>query len=119
MSTGLCAKCAKGFVSGSILNALDKRWHPECFLCAGCQNQLANQSFHCKDEVPYCINCWKERFQPRCATCHVIIDPSEQYMTYNDNAYHKGCFTCNKCKNTLAGKQFCIVDGQYLCPEHV
>nr|VZI42746.1 unnamed protein product [Spirometra erinaceieuropaei] len=93
MSAGLCAKCAKGFVSGSILNALDKRWHPECFLCAGCQNQLANQSFHCKDEVPYCVNCWKQKFQPRCATCQVIIDPSEQYMTYNDNAYHKGVHT--------------------------
>ena len=67
MSSGICAKCAKPFAAGSILNALDKRWHPECFVCAGCKHQLANQSFHCKDEVPYCVNCWKEKFQPRCA----------------------------------------------------
>ncbi|VDM19401.1 unnamed protein product [Hydatigera taeniaeformis] len=76
MSSGICAKCAKPFAAGSILNALDKRWHPECFVCAGCKHQLANQSFHCKDEVPYCVNCWKEKFQPRCsvgrfAKCHV------------------------------------------------
>ncbi|CDI98160.1 Four and a half LIM domains protein 3 [Echinococcus multilocularis] len=119
MSSGICAKCAKPFSAGSILNALDKRWHPECFVCAGCKHQLANQSFHCKDEVPYCVNCWKEKFQPRCSSCGVIIDPSEQYVLYDDKAYHKGCFRCSQCQTPLNGKQFCIVNGQYLCPEHV
>ncbi|KAM3173511.1 hypothetical protein ACTXT7_012370 [Hymenolepis weldensis] len=74
MSSGICAKCAKPFTAGSILNALEKRWHPECFVCAGCKRQLANQSFHCKDEVPYCVNCWKEKFQPRCSYVYITFN---------------------------------------------
>ncbi|KER24923.1 hypothetical protein T265_14316, partial [Opisthorchis viverrini] len=117
--SGMCAKCAQPFVSGSILTALDRKWHPDCFLCTICRGKLANQSFHVKDDSPYCTRCWKENFQPRCATCKQIIDPSEQYMTYNDNAYHKGCFTCAACHQSLAGKQFCIKDNGYYCPEHI
>ncbi|VEL33666.1 unnamed protein product [Protopolystoma xenopodis] len=119
MSDLKCAKCDKGFTAGAILTALEKKWHQECFVCSGCNAQLHNQSFHCKDETPFCVACWKERFQPKCATCGVVIDPSEQYMTYNEKAYHKGCFTCDSCKQTLAGKQFCIKDNKYFCPEHV
>lgn len=52
-------------------------------------------------------------------TCNKIIDPSEQYMTYDKKAYHKQCFTCFACHESLAGKQFCIKDNQYYCPEHV
>ncbi|TGZ70607.1 hypothetical protein CRM22_003114 [Opisthorchis felineus] len=63
----MCAKCAQPFVSGSILTALDRKWHPDCFLCTICRGKLANQSFHVKDDSPYCTKCWKENFQPRCA----------------------------------------------------
>ncbi|CAH8450728.1 unnamed protein product [Schistosoma curassoni] len=118
MSTMMCAKCARPFTSGSILSALDKKWHPECFVCTICKRTLADQSFHVKNDDPFCANCWKENFQPRCATCSKIIDPSEQYMTYNDRAYHKNCFTCAACHQSLAGKQFCIKDNGYYCPEH-
>nr|CAH8829720.1 unnamed protein product [Trichobilharzia regenti] len=102
MSTMMCAKCARPFTSGSILSALDKKWHPECFVCTICKRTLADQSFHVKNEDPFCANCWKENFQPRCATCNKIIDPCEQYMTYNERAYHKNCFTCASCHQSLA-----------------
>ncbi|KAK4472718.1 hypothetical protein MN116_003944 [Schistosoma mekongi] len=118
-STMMCAKCARPFTSGSILSALDKKWHPECFVCTICKRTLADQSFHVRNDDPYCANCLKENFQPRCATCRNIIDPSEQYMTYNEKAYHKNCFTCAACHQSLAGKQFCIKDNGYYCPEHV
>ncbi|KAM3173512.1 hypothetical protein ACTXT7_012371 [Hymenolepis weldensis] len=59
------------------------------------------------------------KLSPLGSSCGVIIDPSEQYVLYDDKAYHKGCFRCSQCQTPLNGKQFCIVNGQYLCPEHV
>ncbi|KAL3318614.1 hypothetical protein Ciccas_002720 [Cichlidogyrus casuarinus] len=114
-----CAKCKKTLEGGTILSALEKKWHPDCFACEGCKTHLANQSFHQKDDVPFCVNCWKERFQPKCEGCKVTIDTSEQYTTYEGKAYHKQCFVCSSCKQSLAGKPFCIKEGQFFCPEHV
>ncbi|VDL99227.1 unnamed protein product [Schistocephalus solidus] len=115
----VCAKCGKPFTSGSILSALDKKWHPNCFNCVNCGSSLASQPFHVKDDVPYCPPCWTEKFQPKCSKCGKPIAPDEQYMTYKEKAYHKECFICHRCQGCLAGKQFCIKEGNFYCPECV
>lgn len=45
------------------LNALDKQWHPECFVCSFCHKPFGNSSFYLEDGNPYCekgkITIWK------------------------------------------------------------
>jgi len=62
--TGICAMCG-GLLISSSLTALDRQWHPECFvgsiMCAGCLKpfSLANISFKLKDGRPYHPLCFE------------------------------------------------------------
>ena len=60
-----CAKCGKE-VTGTVVTALDKKWHDDCFVCGGCRAKLVGQTFHNRDGTPYCVNCRSERFDPTC-----------------------------------------------------
>ncbi|VDN99245.1 unnamed protein product [Rodentolepis nana] len=64
-----CAKCHK-HIEGTIVTAMNKKWHSECFVCTGCHSPLAGQSFHNKDGSPYCIKCRQEKFDPTCDVSH-------------------------------------------------
>ena len=61
-----CAKCRKD-LDGVVVTAMDKKWHKECFACAGCGKSLQGQQFHKKDGAPYCIPCRVDKFDPTCA----------------------------------------------------
>jgi len=56
---GVCASCA-GKLTGAVLTALDKQWHPACFVCAGCRKPFTGGKFKMsptKPGVPYCDSC--------------------------------------------------------------
>jgi len=36
----VCGGCKNPFVRGQVYKAVDKRWHPECFLCGICQEPI-------------------------------------------------------------------------------
>eukprot|EP01118_Nematostelium_gracile_P006217 TRINITY_DN2003_c0_g1_i1.p1 TRINITY_DN2003_c0_g1~~TRINITY_DN2003_c0_g1_i1.p1 ORF type:complete len:507 (-),score=100.84 TRINITY_DN2003_c0_g1_i1:90-1610(-) len=57
----LCAGCGKS-VSGRCINALDKKWHPEHFVCAFCMNPLAGGSFTEHNSKAYCRECHGKLF---------------------------------------------------------
>ncbi|KAL6066904.1 PDZ and LIM domain protein 7 [Balamuthia mandrillaris] len=50
-----CAGCGAA-LSGKMLAALDKKWHPECFKCSGCHKTLTG-AFMEKGGNPYCAGC--------------------------------------------------------------
>jgi len=55
--TGLiCAQCGQK-ISGKSVSALEKKWHPEHFLCHNCHKPLANISFAVIDGMPHCSHC--------------------------------------------------------------
>lgn len=37
------------------MNALDKTWHPACFVCAECGCAISSGAFHVEDGLPYCM----------------------------------------------------------------
>eukprot|EP01133_Synstelium_polycarpum_P001527 gene1527-1783_t len=49
----VCSGCGKA-VSGRCVDALDKKWHPEHFVCAFCMNPLAGGSYTANNGKPYC-----------------------------------------------------------------
>ncbi|VDL59784.1 unnamed protein product [Hymenolepis diminuta] len=112
-----CAKCKKD-IDGTIVTAMNKKWHNECFVCTGCHCPLAGQSFHNKDGAPYCIKCRQEKFDPTCAKCGKKIDPTIKYSIYQDKSYHRDCFTCSECNKPIDDKKFVIKDGKYCCAAH-
>jgi paxillin len=56
---GSCAGCG-GKLTGAVLTALDRSWHPACFVCAGCKKAFTGGKFKMspsKPGVPYCDGC--------------------------------------------------------------
>jgi len=56
---GVCAGCG-GKLTGAVLTALDKQWHPACFVCAGCKKGFTGGKFKMsplRQGVPYCEVC--------------------------------------------------------------
>jgi paxillin len=60
-SGSLCAGCGKP-ITGRCVNALDKKWHPEHFVCAFCMNPLAGGSFTEHKSKAYCKECHGKLF---------------------------------------------------------
>eukprot|EP01105_Mastigella_eilhardi_P012263 TRINITY_DN2815_c0_g1_i2.p1 TRINITY_DN2815_c0_g1~~TRINITY_DN2815_c0_g1_i2.p1 ORF type:complete len:869 (-),score=235.79 TRINITY_DN2815_c0_g1_i2:97-2703(-) len=53
----VCSACGKP-VSGSVLRALNKPWHPDCFVCNKCKTPLAGKGFFDPgDGSPICKAC--------------------------------------------------------------
>eukprot|EP01113_Clastostelium_recurvatum_P030880 TRINITY_DN37_c0_g1_i1.p1 TRINITY_DN37_c0_g1~~TRINITY_DN37_c0_g1_i1.p1 ORF type:complete len:533 (-),score=158.98 TRINITY_DN37_c0_g1_i1:142-1740(-) len=57
----LCGGCGKAIV-GRCVNALDKKWHPEHFVCAFCMNPLAGGAFTENNGKAYCKECHGKLF---------------------------------------------------------
>ncbi|KAF2068625.1 hypothetical protein CYY_010052 [Polysphondylium violaceum] len=57
----VCSGCGKT-VTGRCVDALDKKWHPEHFVCAFCMNPLAGGSYTANNGKPYCKNCHTKLF---------------------------------------------------------
>lgn len=54
-----CAGCKKP-LSGKKLKALDKEWHPQCFVCFKCKKQFPDMEYYDIDQQPYCETCYDE-----------------------------------------------------------
>ncbi|VBB31762.1 unnamed protein product [Acanthocheilonema viteae] len=48
-----CAKCNQP-ITADCLNALQKQWHPHCFVCTHCCNPFGNSAFFLEQGQPYC-----------------------------------------------------------------
>ena len=57
----LCSGCGKA-ITGRCVNALDKKWHPEHFVCAFCMNALAGGAFTENNGKAYCKECHGKLF---------------------------------------------------------
>jgi len=57
----LCAGCGKA-VTGRVINALDKKWHPEHFVCSFCMQPLAGGAFTENGGKAYDKECYGKLF---------------------------------------------------------
>lgn len=53
-----CSKCNKPITHGSIIRAMQRRWHEECFVCARCGAGFPDDVFNSRGGRPYCDSCW-------------------------------------------------------------
>jgi len=107
----ICSTCQQS-ITGQGLQALGKKWHPECFVCSSCKNQLTGSFMH-HDGKPYCIEDFQKNFSKVCGGCGKMIEG--QFIKAMDKEWHPtGCFVCCNCKGTLSsgffnkgGKPYC------------
>ncbi|KZO94178.1 LIM-domain-containing protein [Calocera viscosa TUFC12733] len=97
-----CAGCGGG-ITGRIVSAMEKRWHPACFKCEKCGELLEHVSSFEHEGKAYCHLDYHEHFAPRCFHCETPIADS-QFITLDDpslpggpRTYHELHFFCAEC----------------------
>jgi hypothetical protein len=78
-----CAGCNEP-ISGNVLSALGKRWHPHHFVCKHCDVTLEHVGFFEHEGYPYCHLDFHELFSPRCAYCETPIEGVSQFDCLGD-----------------------------------
>ncbi|KAI9141839.1 hypothetical protein BKA69DRAFT_1156944 [Paraphysoderma sedebokerense] len=115
-----CGKCGE-IIDGECINAIDQRWHKECFSCVNCRLRLAGVPFMRLNDKPYCKGCHDDAvkeeqviLQNLCLRCKKPIDG--EVFFYKDGKYHAYHFNCTLCKKEL--KTDCKEhEGKLYCPE--
>ena len=131
---GACAGCDRpfNFLGGTTVNALGRRWHRECFRCAGCNQPLDEPSFCVEAGRPYHQRCWRRACLPVCRVCdeHIPVGPDNRAAykksLYWGDAYcprhdEDGTRTCTGCRRLERRRDphSPLADGRSLCPDCV
>ncbi|RUS21269.1 hypothetical protein BC937DRAFT_93148 [Endogone sp. FLAS-F59071] len=106
-----CAGCEEP-ISGQIMTALGKHWHPDHFVCKHCGTELEHVEFQEKDGNPYCHLDYHELFSPRCEYCKTPIE--DECIMALGKTYHRLHFFCRECGNPFEGG-FMVHDGHPYC----
>lgn len=111
-----CAGCHYAIESGSArLEYNGTYWHEECFKCAVCREAIGTSGFVPKDDEFYCPGCYQNLHAKRCADCGEPL--SEGGVLYNEQTWHKECFSCFTCHKSLASRPFSVHSGHRYCIE--
>ena len=128
-----CFRC-KQAISGNVLRAVNKDWHPqcfvcygcggpirearfslfsgrpyhgECFVCEGCGKPIGNKRFLLGENKPYHEPCYHRRFTPGCAICDQPLIGKFSIDIW-DNRYcvkhHKKLAPCTSCQRLISDK---------------
>ncbi|KAL4452310.1 hypothetical protein ABPG75_007972 [Micractinium tetrahymenae] len=134
-SSRSCAGCGGGISTllgsrGAFVSALGRNWHPGCFVCGGCRRPIGTTSgvpFVERDGLPWHLECFRERYIPRCAVCHQFIpEQGNRRIVWNEVPFwkqrycpeHEGvaprCAGCDRLRP--AGEDWAeLEDGRQLC----
>lgn len=110
--TYTCCKCNKD-IETTVITAIGRHYHLECFLCTGCNNPLSTRRYKQKEGMPYCsLNCKAE--PPKlCGKCNKLVEGST--MKALGAVFHPNCFTCKTCGTGVAVKTFFEVGDGVFC----
>ncbi|XP_014240531.1 paxillin-like [Cimex lectularius] len=108
----LCCVC-KQPIKGLIVQALNKNWHPNHFLCQHCNKPIKEHKFNVYEGKPYCENDYAHLFLKRCNGCHLPIK-DVVVVALNAN-WHREHFVCANCGTQLCNKGFFEKDMNPYC----
>ncbi|CAG8503976.1 6128_t:CDS:2 [Funneliformis caledonium] len=106
-----CAACGN-LISGNMLTAMGKKWHPGHFACKQCGISLEHVAFFERDGNPYCHLDYHELFSPKCGHCDTPIEGKS--ISALGKSWHPGHFFCRECGNPFEGG-FMVHEGFPYC----
>jgi hypothetical protein len=110
----VCPRCEKVLV-GKVISAFDKKWHPACFLCGKCGQQISG-GFVTQEGSPWCRSCastikGKETVIEVSKKCSVCSKEIKQGVDFSGKSYCFSCFKCSQCKKVINVDQGYLPDG--------
>lgn len=98
------------------MNAIGKKFHPECFKCTYCGKLFGNSPFFLEEGEAYCEADWNELFTTKCFACGFPVEAGDRWVEALNNNYHSQCFNCTVSLNhqlhhvpTLDGIYFFLI----------
>jgi PDZ and LIM domain protein 5/6/7 len=88
------AKSISFLSQGDCLNAIGKKFHPECFKCTYCGKLFGNSPFFLEEGEAYCEADWNELFTTKCFACGFPVEAGDRWVEALNNNYHSQCFNC-------------------------
>lgn len=105
-----CDNCVTR-IEGELTTALDKVYHPRCFVCHSCKKPFNNGRFVPFRNNPYCHSC----IDYKCGYCDKIIS-NESFVTLGGVKYHqKGCVKCKLCMISLDKNNLILIGETPYC----
>ncbi|KAI6236848.1 hypothetical protein M3Y95_00202200 [Aphelenchoides besseyi] len=111
---GDCQACGKEIV-GQVVIALGQMWHPSCFTCCHCGDEIGHRNFFERSGKAYCEADYHDLFSPRCAYCNGAI--KDRCINALGKTYHKDHFLCNECGRPFGDEGFHEKNGVPLCKD--
>ncbi|XP_063784162.1 actin-binding LIM protein 3 isoform X6 [Pseudophryne corroboree] len=117
-----CDSC-RDFITGEVISALGRTYHPKCFVCSMCRKPFPigdKVTFRGKDCV--CQNCSKSLVSDKpikihgpshCAGCKEEIKHGQSLLAL-EKQWHVSCFKCQTCGIILTG-EYISKDGVPYC----
>uniref|UniRef100_A0A8C3AX20 Actin binding LIM protein family, member 3 n=1 Tax=Cyclopterus lumpus TaxID=8103 RepID=A0A8C3AX20_CYCLU len=118
-----CDRC-DSFITGEVVSALGRTYHPKCFVCSVCSKPFPigdRVTFSGKDCV--CQQCTRTLVKPNepikihgpshCAGCRAEIKQGQSLLAL-EKQWHVSCFRCRTCNMILTG-EYISKDGVPYC----
>ncbi|XP_058017483.1 filamin-binding LIM protein 1 isoform X1 [Ahaetulla prasina] len=101
-----CNACQASILS-EIVWAVGKGYHPECFTCVACSQQIGSDAFAVDDDQrALCLPDFYRRFAPVCGVCEEPIIPQDGRDAYRieclGRSFHEDCYRCEMCQVLLS-----------------
>ncbi|KAJ8330954.1 hypothetical protein QVD99_001232 [Batrachochytrium dendrobatidis] len=109
-----CQRCFLK-INDAMLEAGEKRYHPECLSCAICKISLTTSLIPFNNDV-ICRECYLRKSGLVCGACHQLI--YNEYLVINGINFHVTCRRCDKCDAALSGRDHFILGDQVFCSDH-
>ncbi|XP_030089421.2 prickle-like protein 4 isoform X1 [Serinus canaria] len=113
-----CRKCGRRLNKGdpgiSASRLGNQFWHPSCFSCHLCHQQLVDLIYFQQDGRIYCGRHHAELFRPRCASCDQLIF-MEECIEAEGRRWHLEHFCCLECDEPLRGQRYVMRSGRPCC----
>jgi len=111
----LCAGCSKRVqISLGFSEAMEKKWHINCFCCTTCHEPLASGIFYELDNNPYCEIHYYAGIGRLCQECQKPIFFG-RCIKAKGLRYHLQHFLCSFCKKDLTGQSFYCKERKIFC----
>ncbi|XP_072768455.1 actin-binding LIM protein 3 isoform X5 [Nerophis lumbriciformis] len=121
---GTRCNCCGNFITGEVVSALGRTYHPKCFVCSVCSKPFPigdRVTFSGKDCV--CQQCSHSLTKPNepikihgpshCAGCRAEIKQGQSLLAL-EKQWHVSCFRCQTCNMVLTG-EYISKDGVPYC----
>ncbi|XP_022081320.1 prickle-like protein 3 isoform X2 [Acanthaster planci] len=115
----VCYECGNAVCGGDIAIFASRAgpnacWHPACFICTVCKEQLVDLIYFYREGKIYCGRHNAETMKPRCAACDEIIF-ADECTEAEGRSWHMKHFCCFECDKELGGERYIMREGKPYC----